>query len=178
MKKIISFVLLMVLLISITGCSSKGSGLTIDALQQALQESDSDLSFQKTKSGTGYEFHYTDNSSVLNIEYTGNADSKENVTSIKIVNSEVPVSALKSTTELTKILSKNASQLTRNDLRAMYCYLAALNLCQAFDGKDSTLSVTDFVNLFPGYTIMKGNWIIRADIEGSDTVIISATYYN
>lgn len=176
MKRFISIILIMVLMLSIAGCAGKRSGLTIDALQQVLRESDSDLVLQKTQTETGYSFQYKDNSTVLNIAYSGEADAKRNVQSIKIVNYDVPVSSIRNTEKLNQILSKSESQITMNDLRVMYCYIAVLNLCEAFEGKDCTLSVQDFVNLFPGYSITKGNWTIKGQIEGSSTVVISATY--
>ena len=186
MKKVISMLLIFTLIVGLYGCgatsennpSNKSSGLTISALQKICKEADDDLVFKKTHTENGYNFHYANNSSVTKIEYSGEADEQENIKAIKIVNSEVETSKLKNTAELNKILNKTSDDLTMNDLRVLYCFIGVANLREAFGADDSSLSVQEVANLFAksGSTMSVGDWTIEAQVEGTGTVIISATY--
>lgn len=178
MKKLISLVLVMVLVFSFVGCASKSSGLTINTLQKTFQASDSELVFQKTPTAKGYSFQYANKNSVTDIAYSGKADSEENVISFKIVNSNVETTKLKNANELSKILKKSSSSMTRYDLRIGYCCMQVVTLRQAFGATDSNIPVQEIADLFAGNrsSMSVGNWTIKARIEGTGTVVITATF--
>lgn len=178
MKKLISLALVMVLVFSFVGCASKSSGLTINALQKTLQSSDSELVFQKTQTAKGYSFQYTNKNSVTDIAYSGEADSEENVFSFKIVNSNVETTKLKNADELSKILKKSSGSMTRDDLRIGYCCMQIVTLRQAFGATDSDIPVQEIADLFAGNrsSMSVGDWTIKARIEGTGTVVITATF--
>lgn len=179
MKKLISLVLVMVLVFSFVGCASKSSGLTINTLQKTFQASDnSELVFQKTPTAKGYSFQYANKNSVTDIAYSGEADSEENVISFKIVNSNVETTKLKNASELSKILKKSSSSMTMGDLRIGYCCMQVVTLRQAFGATDSEIPVQEIADLFAGNrsSMSVGNWTIKARIEGTGTVVITATF--
>lgn len=177
MKKAVSLVLMIIIVLSICGCS-KASGLTIDALQQKFVKMDDGLAFEKTKTESGYSFHYKKDNGITAVEYSGEADAKENVTAIKIVNSDVDTGILKDKSKLSKTTTKSAGAMTMNDLRVVECVLQVQYLREAFGANDGDTSVQSFLDFFTqdNSTMTVGDWTIRMDIEGEDTVVISASY--
>lgn len=182
MKKGIGILLIFAMIIGSYGCGTavkeeKNSGLTISALQQIFKESDDELVFQKSQAENGYSFQYKKDNSVTKIEYSGEADAEENVTSIKIVNSDVMVNILRDKSELEKTLTKTAEKMTINDLRVGYCFLELTNLLNACGADTSNISVQEIVDFFTNNSTMSvEGWTIKADIENESTVIISAYY--
>lgn len=189
MKKIITTFICLVLAFLLVSCNNasnvknNASNVKIDALEDALASVflDRERSFEKTKTNSGYSFNYEESSFVCDIECSGIADEKENVSSVTITNNDVDTSILTDFNQLSKTMSKSSDQLSMRDIRAGNCVLEVWLLMDAFGYDSSSETESEAIitasSLFNGETITVGKWTISAEFRlSSNQVVIDASY--
>lgn len=84
MKRLFALIMVLALCLSLCSCGNKGSGLTLDALEQTIKESDDDAELTVTEETDGSTFQYEGSVLFCTLTMTGTVDKKQNVTQFRV----------------------------------------------------------------------------------------------
>ncbi|MBR3032218.1 MAG: hypothetical protein IKH92_04275 [Clostridiales bacterium] len=181
MVQIIVTILVCSFVFSACSKSKKTSGLKITSIESALSETSLDsIKFSKKKSDDGYTFDAKDPSSLYDISYSAVADSKENISSITIINKDVNTSYLTDGDAFKELMKTRDFRLA--ELKAAICSMQVMQLEEAF-GKDThSMTENDWISelqpLFQGKKITVGEWTIEAEVDKSGETVVIKAYFN